>query len=220
MRTSDAGPSTLLEQLEIRTLIENWVVWRDSGEWDRFATLWHPDGRMITTWSQAPAAEFIERSKRAWESGALKVLHGLEGSTIEIEGPRALAQTKMYIMQRGEIDGVAVDVVCRGRFWDLLEKAAGRWMLLLRQPVYELDSMSTVDPGQSLSLDPDLLARFPEGYRRLAYLQTRLGLDVSRTMPGTRGPEIEALKQRTRRWLAGGDYEAPSEVAASPRRGR
>jgi hypothetical protein len=64
----------MLEQLEIRTLIENWVLWRDSGDWDRFATLWHPQGRMVTTWSQAvPAAEFIARSRRAWESGELKV---------------------------------------------------------------------------------------------------------------------------------------------------
>jgi hypothetical protein len=203
-------PSALLEQLEIRTLIENWVLWRDSGEWDRFATLWHPNGRMITTWSQAPAAEFIERSKRAWEGGALKVLHGLEGTTIEVEASRAVAQTKMYILQRGEIDGVAVDVTCRGRFWDLLEKVHGRWALLLRQPVYELDSLSTVDPGQPLSLDPDLLAQFPEGYRRLAYLQTRLGFEVSRTMPGTRGPEIQALKEKSRRWLTGGDFEVVS----------
>ena len=202
-----AGPSALLDQLEIRTLIENWVLWRDAGEWDRFAALWHRDGRMITTWSQAPAAEFIARSQRAWESGALKVLHGLEGTTIEIEGARAVAQTRMYILQRGEIDGVAVDVTCRGRFWDLLEKVDDRWALLLRQPVYELDSLSTVDPGQSLSLDPDLLARFPEGYRHLAYLQTRMGFEVSRTMPGTRGLEIEALKHNSRRWLAGGDFE-------------
>ncbi|HLZ74198.1 nuclear transport factor 2 family protein [Phenylobacterium sp.] len=201
-------PSALLEQLEIRTLIENWVLWRDSGEWDRFATLWRPDGRMITTWSQAPAADFIERSKRAWEGGALKVLHGLEGTTIAIEASRAVAQTKMYILQRGEIDGVAVDVTCRGRFWDLLEKVDGRWGLWLRQPVYEHDTLSTVDPGQPLSLDPELLAQFPEGYRRLAYLQTKLGFEVSRTMPGTRGPEIEALKQMSRRWLTGGDFEA------------
>jgi len=52
-------------------------------------------------------------------------------------------------------------------------------------------------------LDQDLLARFPEGYRHLAYLQTQLGFQVSRTLPGTRGPEIKALGTRMRRWLAG-----------------
>lgn len=200
----------MAEQFEIRTLIENWVLWRDAGDWDRFATLWHPQGQMVTTWSQAPAAEFIARSRRAWESGALKVLHGLEGTTIDIQGDRALAQTKMYILQRGVVDGILVDVLCRGRFWDLIEKVDGRWALWLRQPIYELDQISTVRPGQSLTLDPDLLARFPEGYRHLAYLQTKLGFDVSQTMPGTRGCVIEALRQNSRRWLSGGDFEAAS----------
>jgi hypothetical protein len=172
--------SAMLDQFEIRTLIENWVLWRDSGDWDRFATLWHPQGRMVTTWSQSPAPEFIARSKRAWESGALKVLHGLEGTTIDVQGARALAQTKMYILQRGVLDGTAVDVLCRGRFWDLLEKVDGRWALWLRQPVYELDQMTTVQPGQALALDPDLLGQFPEGYQHLAYLQTKLGFEVSR----------------------------------------
>ena len=200
----------VLDQLEIRTLIENWVLWRDAGDWDRFATLWHVDGRMVTTWTQASATEFIDRSRRAWESGDLKVLHGLEGTTIEIAGERALAQTKMYILQRGAVDGVPVDVVCRGRFWDLLEKVGGRWALWLRQPVYELDQMTTVHPGQPLTLDPELLAQFPEGYRNLAYLQTKQGLTVSRTMPGTRGPEIEVLKRKSRFWLVGGEFEDAS----------
>ena len=165
---------------------------------------------MVTTWSQTLAAEFIARSKRAWESGALKVLHGLEGTTIEVRDERALAQTKMYILQRGDVAGTAVDVVCRGRFWDLLEKVDGRWALWLRQPVYELDQMTAVQPGQPLTLDPNLLGQFPEGYQHLAYLQTKLGFDVSRTMPGTRGAEIEALKQKSQRWLTGGEFELGS----------
>jgi hypothetical protein len=130
--------------------------------------------------------------------------------TIDIQDARALVQTKMYILQRGAVDGTTVDVVCRGRFWDLIEKIDGRWVLWLRQPVYELDQISTVQPGQPLTLDPDLLAQFPEGYKHLAYLQTKLGFDVSREMPGTRGPAIEALQQRSRRWLAGGVFEMAS----------
>ena len=43
---------------QIRRLIEDWVIWRDSGDWDRFLTLWHPEGRMMATWFQGTAAEF------------------------------------------------------------------------------------------------------------------------------------------------------------------
>ena len=43
------------DRLLIRELIENWAVWRDAGDWDRFATVWHDDGWMMTTWFKAPA---------------------------------------------------------------------------------------------------------------------------------------------------------------------
>jgi len=52
-------------------------------------------------------------------------------------------------------------------------------------------------------LDPELLGRFPDGYRHLAYLQTRIGYDVKPDMPGLTGPEVEELYARGQRWLAG-----------------
>lgn len=186
----------------IRQAVDDWVLWRDAGEWDRLAGLWAPDGYMMTTWSQAPAAEFVARSRQAFENG-LKVLHSLGGCSIDLAGDRAVAQTKMQILQRAPVEGVLVDVTCQGRFWDAFERRDGRWLLVFRQPIYELDQMRPVDPSARLSLDPERLAAWPEGYRHLAYLQAGLGFDVSRILPGTRGPEIEALRARGERWLAG-----------------
>ena len=74
-------------------------------------------------------------------------------------------------MQRGPVDGVLCDVACTGRFYDFFEQRDGRWGIVLRQPIYEKDRLDPVDPAASLTLDPDVLARFPEGYRYLAYLQ-------------------------------------------------
>lgn len=34
----------------IRELLQNWVVWRDAGDWVRFKTVWHDDGYMMATW--------------------------------------------------------------------------------------------------------------------------------------------------------------------------
>ena len=48
-----------------------------------------------------------------------------------------------------------------------------------------------------------MLAQFPEGYRHLAYLQTRIGYTVKADMPGLTGAEVEALYARGGRWLAG-----------------
>ncbi len=44
----------LQDRLAIRALVENWAVWRDAGDWERFATCWHEDGQMMATWCQAP----------------------------------------------------------------------------------------------------------------------------------------------------------------------
>ena len=120
-----------------------------------------------------------------------------------VAGARAVSQVKMEIHQRAVLDGVEVDVTCTGRFYDFLEKRDGRWGLVLRQPIYEQDRMDPVDPAARLELDGELLARFPEGYRHLAYLQARIGYDVKRDMPGLRGPEVEALYRSGAAWLAG-----------------
>jgi len=134
----------------------------------------------------------------------VSILHFLGGSSIDVVGPRAIAQTKMTISQRGEVDGVLCDVVCTGRFYDFIENRAGRWGLVLRQPIYEKDRLDPVDPAARLTLERALLEQFPPGYRHLAYLQTRLGFKVKADMPGLKGPAVEALYERGRAWLLGG----------------
>ncbi|HEY4863602.1 MAG TPA: nuclear transport factor 2 family protein [Xanthobacteraceae bacterium] len=186
----------------IRDLVENWVIWRDSGDWDRFRTVWHDDGRMMATWFQGSAEEFIQASREGFARG-VNILHFLGGHTSEIAGSRAIAQTKMQIMQRAAVHDIPVDVVCTGRFYDFLEKRVGRWGIVLRQPIYEKDRMDPIDPAAKLALDRDLLAQFPEGYRHLAYLQAQNGSKVKRDMPGLKGPAVDALYARGADWLAG-----------------
>lgn len=203
-------PSDVLSRLQIRELLENWVIWRDSGDWERFASVWHDDGRMNATWFSAAAPDFIARSRKAFEGGMVG-LHTLGGGSIDVRGTRAVAQTKMQITQRAAVHDVVVDVTCSGRFIDALEWRDGRWGIVLRQPVYELDRIQTIDPSARLHLEQGLLMSFPEGYRHLAYLQTKLGFEVSKSLPGTRGPEIAQLMARMARWLEG---EAPNCLAS------
>ena len=192
-----------LDRLAIRQLVENWVVWRDAGDWERFRTVWHPDGVMMATWFQGPFEDFIRVTKEGWEKG-VSILHFLGGSAIEVAGDRAVAQTKMTISQRGEVEGVLCDVVCTGRFYDFLERRVGRWGLVLRQPIYEKDRIDPVDPAARLVLDQDALARLPKGYRHLAYIQQRIGYTVKLDMPQLAGAEVERLYARGASWLAGG----------------
>ena len=190
------------DTLAIREVIENWALWRDAGDWDRFATVWHDDGWMTATWFQGPASEFITVSREGFEKG-VSILHFLGGFTCDIAGTRAISQTKMTINQRATVDDVLVDVVCTGRFYDFLERRSERWGIVRRQPIYEKDRMDPVDPGAVLTLDATRLARFPEGYRHLAYLQTSIGFNVKPNLPGLRGEAVERLYAEGRAWLAG-----------------
>jgi hypothetical protein len=192
----------ILERLAIREVVENWVVWLDAGDWERFRTVWHDDGRMMATWFQGSADDFIRVSREGWERG-VSILHFLGGTSVELAADRAVAQTKMTISQRAAVHGVPCDVVCTGRFYDFFERRDGRWAIVLRQPIYEKDRLDPVDPAAALRLDPELLGRFPAGYRHLAYLQAGIGYTVKPDMPGLTGPEVEALYARGAGWLAG-----------------
>src|SRR5271169_6795085 len=158
------------DKLAIRELVENWAIWRDAGDWERFRTVWHDDGRMQATWFQGSADEFIEANKKGWARG-VSILHFLGGTSIDLAGARAIAQTKMTISQRDLVEGVLCDVVCTGRFYDFIERRAGRWGLVLRQPIYEKDRLDPVDRAARVELAGQELERFPAGYRHLAYLQ-------------------------------------------------
>ena len=199
---------TRSDRLAIRELIECWAVWRDAGDWERFRTVWHDDGWMTATWFQGPAAKFIEVSRAGFERG-VNILHFLGGSTVDLNGTRAIAQTKMTINQRAQVDGVLADVVCTGRFFDFFEKRDDRWAIVRRQPIYEKDRLDPIDPAATLTLDQSLLASFPEGYRHLGYLQSQNGFTVKQGLPGLRGSEVEKLYAEGRAWLAGS--EKPGE---------
>jgi len=207
----------LNDKLAIAEVVNNWAIWRDAGDWDRFRTVWHADGWMTATWFQGPAEKFIEVSRAGFEKG-VSILHFLGGTSVEVKGERGIAQTKMTISQRGAVDGVVVDVVCTGRFYDFFAERDGRWAIVRRQPIYEKDRMDPVSPSAKLELDEALLGRFPEGYRHLAYLQTKLGFTIKLDLPQLKGEAVARLYRHGRAWLDGAPsaFTDEEDPAANP----
>jgi hypothetical protein len=193
---------TLAAKLAIQQVVNDWVVFSDSGNWEGFKTVWHDDAWMTSTWFQGPATEFQKARRAGFERG-VSIVHLLGGTSIDVNGHRAVAQTKMTIGQRAPVDDVVVDAVCTGRFYDFFERRASRWAIVRRQPIYEKDRLDPVEPGAKLALDPELLAKFPEGYRHLGYLQTKAGFEVRLGLPQLRGPEVAKLYAEGAAWLAG-----------------
>ena len=179
--SDDSQTADQRRQAGHREVIENWALWRDAGTGTAsrpLARRWLDDGDVVS----GPGAQFIEVSREGFEKG-VSILHFLGGFTCDVAGNRAIAQTKMTINQRAVVDGVEVDVVCTGRFYDFLEKRRARWGIVRRQPIYEKDrngsgrSVATSDARRAL------LAKFPEGYRHLAYLQSKIGFTVKGNLP-------------------------------------
>jgi len=202
----------LQDRLAIGEVVQNWALWRDAGDWERFRSVWHDDGWMTATWFQGPAEKFIAVSRAGFEKG-VNILHFLGGTSVEVRGARAVAQTKMTISQRASVDGVPVDVVCTGRFFDFFEKRSGRWGIVRRQPIYEKDRMDPLDPAAALRLDAALLASFPEGYRHLAYLQSKNGFSIKLDLPQLKGHVVERLYAHGRAWLDGAPSAFPPDDA-------
>ncbi len=196
----------LIDKLAIREVLDNWAIWSDAGDWQRFATVWHDGARMSATWFEGTAEDFIKARKEAFDRG-VGPLHFLGGTTVDLKGNRAIAQTKMTITQRGRLEGILCDVLCTGRFYDFFEKRDGRWAIVFRQPIYEKDRLDPLEPGKQVPLDKQLLQSFPEGYRYLAYFQAKLGFEhKGKVRPQLKGPEVEALYAQGKRWLAGESF--------------
>ena len=74
----------------------------------------------------------------------------------------------------------------------------------LRRASNRVDPIDPVNGAARPDLDQKLLARFPEGYRHLAYLQTRIGYKVRDDVPGPEGAELDVLYALGASWLSGG----------------
>lgn len=191
-----------LDKIAIREVIESWAIFRDTGDFERLATCFHDDGVMMSTWFHGAAAEFIERARVSYARGNMSS-HILGAIQIDLAGNRAIAQTRATIASRDTIDGVLYDIACIGRMYDFFEKRNGRWAIAERRLTYEKDRADPVVPGKTHAFDEALLGQFPDGYRYLGYAQTKRGQTVLRTLPGLRGPEVEALYAKGKAWLAG-----------------
>lgn len=199
------------EKKAIQELVDNWIIFSDLGDWDRFAECWHDDGFMAATWCQGSVKDFIKNRQAGYDKG-VSIIHFHGGFTCDVVQNRAVSQTKMIISQRARIHEVLADVNCTGRFYDFFEKRHGNWGMVRRQPIYEKDRLDVVEPNVTLCLDRDLLLSFPVGYQHLGYVQSQLGYKVKRTgMPGIKGPEVEKLYSEGKAWLEGA--ESPGRPA-------
>ena len=191
---------TLLDRAAITQVVQDWGLARDAGRWEQLRSFYTADAVMYTTWFVGPAQEFVDRSTEAAKRGA-KAQHFIGAATLDIQGDKALAETRMILLARGMVHGVEVDVTCYGRFFDHFVRQGDAWRIQQRVPIYEKDRMDVLDPATQLALDPAVLARIPEGYRHLAYMQSQGGATITEGLPTPNSEVLTRLYAQGRTWL-------------------
>ncbi|WP_029528099.1 nuclear transport factor 2 family protein [Polaromonas glacialis] len=191
----------LVERAKISALLTGWGYWRDTCNWARLADCYTADAHMLTTWFDGTACAFLEASQRMAAKGS-NLQHYIGTPIIDIHQDRATAATRIQLLVRGEIEGVAVDATCYGRFHDRLVKQNGTWRIQRRVPVYEKDTLCVVHPEDELTLDVERLQTFPAHYRFLAYLQSLGGATISPDLPAPNSPAEHQLFKEDDAWLS------------------
>ena len=195
-------PAQWLDKLAIGEVVQSWALWRDTGNWDGLRRAFHPDGTMTATWFTGGVEDFIAGCQRSWAAGS-RSGHFIGGTVVQLKAAKAIAESRLILMVRDVVDDVEVDVTCYGRFYDRFVKTPEGWRILQRGVVYEKDRLDPVRPDATLKLDEAILKRFPEGYRHVAYVQTKRGLKVAPDRPTPRSPELERMYRDAAAWLAG-----------------
>lgn len=192
-----------VDKAAIREAVENWALYRDTGRWDELLRLYTPDAIQHTTWFVGSAKEFVERGKQAAARGGSRAQHFVGAVSVEVAGDRAIAEARAMLLVRAPLQGVEVDVTCYCRFYDFFVRMDGGWRIRIRGMIYEKDRLDPVDPSQRITLDPAVLARFPYGYRHIAYVQSSGGATITPDLPTPGSPALERLYARGAEWLAG-----------------
>jgi hypothetical protein len=190
----------LIEKLAIHDVVQSWALYRDTGDWEGLRSTVHDNAHMTATWFDGSFKDFILAVEQSWRKGSSSQ-HCLGGTVSAIRGCKAIAQTRMSIMVRGQIEGLEVDITCTGRFYDRVEKRGEHWKILKRNVIYEKDRLDLVDPSATLKLDTLRLNQFPQGYQHLAYLQSLHGANVSTQLATSRGPALDQLISEAQAWL-------------------
>ena len=117
---------------------------------------------------------------------------------------------KATITQRFTTNGVSYDVDCDCRFLFFCERdpASGEWKARYVKLIYEKDKVVPADGRTAPTFAPEVLARYPEGYKYLGAAQSSLGYEVDLSLATAKDhARWFRMYASMEKWLAGEDPE-------------
>ena len=190
----------LADRAAIIEAVANWALWRDTGRWEKLRALYTDDAIQHTTWFVGRAREFIDRVAARPLGGSQ---HFVGACAVELNGDRAIAETRLMLLVRGTLASVAIDITCYCRSYDRFVRMDNTWRIARREMIYEKDRIDPLTPGARLELDERELVRYPVGYRHLAYFQAAGGARITPDLPTPGTDALARLYAEGERWLRG-----------------
>lgn len=197
------------DRSEILEVAMRSLVHRDQGNWDELIDCFHPDARIVTSWFEGNAHEFIDGSRRMMGShdpdDSQKHFSG--NQRVSLGGERALCEYYLTLHQRRRIDGYLFDFQTWSSVLDMFERREGAWRVLGRWMIYEKDRMDPHKPGEvpeSFFREMDL-SPFPEALRYHCWRNAQgSGRQPSEEIVIEGGDRARTTREAARRWLSGG----------------
>jgi hypothetical protein len=193
------------DRLACAELIQAWGRYRDQGRWPELLATFAPEGEIAVSWFRGPFRDFVERSRAAFDANR-RSKHLLWPTLLRGDGHRAVGETNVVILVRQRIDGVLCDLTSYARFLDRLERRKGRWMIVERAAIYEMDRLDPVEPSSAFTavVEAAIRSNHPEAYRYMAHRLAAAGLSLALPVHHDGLPETAELYARYDAWLAGG----------------
>lgn len=185
------------------------MVHRDRDDWDELINCFHPDARIVTSWFEGNAHEFIDGSRRMMGSHDPddSQKHISSNQRVSLGGERAVCEYYLTLHQRRRIDGYLFDFQTWSSVLDMFERREGAWRVLGRWMIYEKDRMDPHKPGEvpeSFFKDMDL-SPYPTALRYHCWRNARgSGRQPSSGIVIEGGDRARATREAARAWLAGG----------------
>jgi ketosteroid isomerase-like protein len=207
-------PPTNLEELLDREAIFHTVrmerVARDQDDWVALAASYTDDAIVRVTWFEGTAQQFADASAEMIERG-VGGWHQCWPLWAEVDGDRALCESKGAIFGRDTLRGVEVDTLHWCRWFSRLRRTEGGWRLASFDAIYGNDTMTPTNPADQLPVDDwDLVADLRPSYRWLAYSLISRGYRIDPELPGDdRRDLVDAFYAASRHWLRTGELTAP-----------
>lgn len=202
---------------EILDLAMRAMIYRDRGDWDALLDCFHSDARLVTSWFEGNAHQFIEQSRammQGHDSGDSQK-HIAANPTVAIEGDRALCECYLTLHQRRRIEGYLFDFQTWSSVLDIHEKRNGAWRILGRWMIYEKDRMDPHKPSEVPAefFEKMDLAPYPDALKYHCWRNAQSsGHHPSKDLHIEGSERAAESRAAARKWLEGGPLPWADDV--------